>query len=96
MTVINIEAQSPLAEIVQRGEEFVISMAGRHVARVMPYAQPIAQPTLDEQLLAALDKYEKHNNIPTVTLEVDENGHIIVDEGLKNQHPDIYDWVVNG
>ena len=96
MTVINIEAQNPLAEIVKRGEEFVISMDGRHVARVMPYARPIAEPTLDEQLLEALDRYEKRNNIPTVTLEVDENGYIIVDENLKNQHPDVYDWLVNG
>ena len=48
-----------------------------------------AAPTLDERLIAAV----KARNIPTVRLETDEKGHVIID---KEKHPDIYDWVVNG
>lgn len=56
--------------------------------------QPIVKPTLvektlDEQLIEAINK----KNIPTITLEADENGNIIIDKEL---HPDIYDWAVNG
>ena len=51
--------------------------------------QPIVNPTLHEQISAAI--IEK--NIPRVRLEADENGHAFVD---KEKHPDIYDWAVNG
>lgn len=32
-------------------------------------------------------------NSKVIELEVDENGHIVID---KDQHPDLYDWAVNG
>ena len=51
--------------------------------------QPIVNPTLHEQIAAAIVT----KNIPRVRLEVDENGHTFVD---KEKHPDLYDWVVNG
>ena len=35
----------------------------------------------------------RQKNIPNVTLSADENGNAYVD---KDEHPDIYDWVVNG
>ena len=44
---------------------------------------------LEEELTAAIARA----NIPRVKLEADENGFLIVD---KDEHPDIYDWVVNG
>ena len=46
-------------------------------------------PTLDEQLLAAI----KRKNIPNKILEVNAEGHIIVD---KDKDPELYDWAVNG
>ena len=56
--------------------------------RRLPF-QPVVAPTLDEQLIAALEK----SNPKRVKLEADENGNLIID---KDQHPDIYDWAVNG
>ena len=56
--------------------------------RRLPF-QPVAAPTLEEQLKAAIVK----KNIPRVKLEADENGNVIVD---KDKHPEIYDWVMNG
>ena len=72
--------------------------------RRLPF-QPVVNPaakenakekTLDEQLTEAINSYVKRNNIPTVKLEVDENGSIIIDDRIKKEHPDIYDWAVNG
>ena len=51
--------------------------------------QPAASLSLDEQIVAATLK----RNPKRVTLPVDENGNVVVD---KEQHPDIYDWAVNG
>ncbi len=56
--------------------------------RRLPF-QPSVAPSLEERLFAAVQK----KNIPTIVLEADENGQAIVD---KEQHPDIYDWLVNG
>ena len=53
----------------------------------MPF-QPEASPTLDEQVIEAI----KARNIPTVKLETNEQGHIIID---KDKHPELYDWAVN-
>ena len=52
------------------------------------------QPT-EEQEFNANEKQmlELIKNIPTRTLEVNEQGHIIVD---KEKDPDLYDWAVNG
>jgi len=59
--------------------------------RRLPF-QPIAQPSREEKLLAAI----KAANIPVVELESDGNGHILVSEKLKSEHPETYDWLVNG
>jgi DNA-damage-inducible protein J len=56
--------------------------------RRLPF-QPESVLTLDEQLTNAICK----KNIPTVRLECDANGNLIVD---KEKHPEIYDWLVNG
>ncbi len=56
--------------------------------RRLPF-QPTVVPTLEERLFAAV----LNNNIPTIELEADENGHAVID---KDVHPDIYDWLVNG
>ena len=56
--------------------------------RRLPF-QPVASPTLDEQLIEAI----KRKNIPAVKLEVDENGHILID---RDKHPELYDWAING
>lgn len=58
------------------------------VERRLPF-QPVVAPTLDEQIIAAALK----NNPKRVELVADADGNIIVD---KDQHPDIYDWVVQG
>ena len=54
-----------------------------------PQAMPRVMPTLDEQLIAAIEA----KNIPVIDLDVDENGNIFVD---PDKDPDLYDWAVNG
>ncbi|GHV17278.1 hypothetical protein FACS18949_14170 [Clostridia bacterium] len=56
--------------------------------RGLPF-QPKVEPTLEEQLVAAVAA----KNIPTVELESDGKGNIIID---KDKHPELYDWAVNG
>jgi len=56
--------------------------------RRLPF-QPVANPTLDEQIVAAAIK----NASKKVELAVDENGNILVD---KEAHPEVYDWAING
>jgi DNA-damage-inducible protein J len=56
--------------------------------RRLPF-QPTLTPTLEERLAGAILK----KNIPTITLDADENGYAVID---KEQHPEIYDWLVNG
>jgi len=51
--------------------------------------KPTAEPTLDEQIIAAALK----RNPKRVTLKTNEKGHVIIDKDL---HPDLYDWAVNG
>ena len=51
--------------------------------------RPSVTPTLDEQLIAALEK----NPAKEYTLHVDERGNLIIDKDL---HPELYDWAVNG
>ena len=51
--------------------------------------QPAAGLTLDERLIAALEKSKPR----VIELQADENGNVIIDKEL---HPDIYDWAVNG
>lgn len=56
--------------------------------RRLPF-QPALAPTLDERLASAI----LSKNIPRVKLGADENGKAVID---KEQHPDTYDWLVNG
>ncbi len=51
--------------------------------------QPVANQTLDDQILAAIAE----KNIPTIKLASDGNGNIVVD---KDKNPDDYDWGING
>ena len=51
--------------------------------------RPNVKPTLDEQLIAALEKTPAKD----YTLNTDERGSLIIDKDL---HPDLYDWAVNG
>jgi DNA-damage-inducible protein J len=67
-----------------------IDMYYRQIIREhgLPF-QPSAEPSPRD----LLDGYALRNNIPVVTLEFDAAGNIILN---KEEHPDIYDWVVNG
>ena len=56
--------------------------------RRLPF-QPSSSLTLDDQIRAAALK----RNPKRITLETDEDGNVIID---KDEHPDIYDWAVNG
>ncbi|MCL2363497.1 MAG: type II toxin-antitoxin system RelB/DinJ family antitoxin [Defluviitaleaceae bacterium] len=56
--------------------------------RRLPF-QPVVSLAPEEQLTAAIAK----RNIPRIKLEADENGYATVN---KDEHPEIYDWVVNG
>jgi DNA-damage-inducible protein J len=40
-----------------------------------------------------LQEIIKQKNIPSIDVEVNEKGHILVD---KDKDPDLYDWAVNG
>ena len=56
----------------------------------MPFESiTIPTPMFDERLSEAIKK----SNPKRIRLEVDENGHVVVDPDL---HPEIYDWAVNG
>jgi addiction module RelB/DinJ family antitoxin len=54
--------------------------------RRLPF-QPEPIPTNQERLLSLI----KHK--PSIRLEADENGNIVID---KEKHPQVYDWAVNG
>jgi hypothetical protein len=47
------------------------------------------EQTLEEQIIAAA----LNLNPKRVSLSIDENGNVIIG---KEEHPDIYEWVVNG
>ncbi|MCL2217414.1 MAG: hypothetical protein FWB91_10410 [Defluviitaleaceae bacterium] len=58
------------------------------VERRLPFQPTVAQ-TYGEQLLDIINS----KGIPRKTVEVNEEGHIIVD---KDNDPELYDWAVNG
>ena len=96
-STINIEIDS---DIKERALQFFASIGLDQTAAIdmffrrviaeqrLPF-QPITSPTLDEQLIEALE------NTPAkeYTLDVDENGAVLID---KDKHPELYDWAVNG
>ncbi|MCL2442711.1 MAG: nucleotidyl transferase AbiEii/AbiGii toxin family protein [Treponema sp.] len=51
--------------------------------------QPIVAPTLNEQIASAAI----NNNPKIIELKTDTGENILVD---KEQHPEVYDWAVNG
>lgn len=57
--------------------------------RGLPFKPAVAEPTLDEQIIAAALR----RNPKRVSLPTDENGNVLID---KEKHPDIYEWAVNG
>jgi DNA-damage-inducible protein J len=57
--------------------------------RGLPFRPTVADLTLDEQIVAAI----LAKNQESIKLEVNEQGHVIID---KEKHPQIYDWAVNG
>ena len=56
--------------------------------RRLPFQPTVAQ-TYGEQVLDII----KRKNIPHKAVEVNADGHIIVD---KDKDPELYDWAVNG
>ena len=58
------------------------------VERRLPF-QPTAAQTYGEQVLDLI----RRRNIPRKAVEVNAEGHIIVD---KDKDPELYDWAVNG
>ena len=57
--------------------------------RRLPFQPAAAEPTLDEQIVAAALK----RNPKRISLDSDENGNVIID---KEKNPDIYEWAVEG
>jgi len=57
----------------------------------------VATPQNNENILdiKIMEAFKKLS-VPTVRLEADENGNVILDEKMKTEHPDIYEWAVNG
>ncbi len=84
------ESAAQLLESMGLDHTTAIDMYYRQIIkeRRLPF-QPEAALTLDEQLAAAIRK----RTIPTVRLECDESGNLVVD---KEKHPEVYDWLVNG
>ena len=56
--------------------------------RRLPF-QPVATPTIDEQIVVSALK----NAHKKIELTTDANGSVIIDKEL---HPEIYDWAANG
>jgi DNA-damage-inducible protein J len=56
--------------------------------RGLPF-QPKYEPSLEEQIYEAAMK----GNPEIIKLKTDESGHIIIN---KDEHPELYDWAVNG
>lgn len=90
---INADVKEQATQLLARmgiDQTTAIDMYYRQIIkeRRLPF-QPEVSMTLEEQFLAAIEK----KNIPTVRLECDEDGNLIVD---KDKHPEIHDWLVNG
>lgn len=83
------ERATQLLEHMGIDQTTVIDMFYRQiiVERCLPF-QPVAAPTLDEQIIAAALK----DSPKRVELGADADDNIIVD---KERHPDIYDWTTD-
>ena len=94
---INVRIDSEIKELatallVRMGldQTTAIEMFFRQIIaeRRLPF-QPVVSPTLDEQIVAAAIR----KNPKEIELKTDKDGNILID---KKQHPDIYNWAVNG
>ena len=83
------EAATTLLARMGIDQTIAIDMFFRKIiaVRTLPF-QPEPLPTAGEQLLAAI----KHKDIPHKEVEVNAEGHIIVDE---DKDPELY-WAVHG
>jgi addiction module RelB/DinJ family antitoxin len=85
------ETATPLLASMGLYHTTVVEMLYRQIIRErrLPF-----QPTADEPNYAQqLHDIIKRKNIPHKTVEVNAEGHIIVD---KDKDPELYDWAVNG
>lgn len=96
-SIINVEIDSDVKEQASQlfasiglDQTAAIDMFFRRVIaeQRIPF-QPMTNSTLDDQLIKALEK----TPIKEYTLDVDENGTILID---KDKHPELYDWAING
>ena len=94
---INISVDTDVANLATQilekmgiDQQTAIDMFFRQVIaeRQLPF-QPKPMQTYGEQVLEIV----KRKNIPHKTVDVDSNGHIVVD---KDKDPELYDWAVNG
>ena len=85
-----IEAATQLLERMGMDQTTAIDMFYRQIIaeRRLPFQPTVAQ-TYGEQMLDLIKK----KGIPRKTVDVDDEGHIIVD---KDKDPELYDWAVNG
>ena len=88
MDVINLATQ--ILERMGLDQQTAIDMFFRQiiVERQLPF-QPKPMQTYGEQVLEIV----KRKNIPHKAVDVNPDGHIVVD---KDKDPELYDWAVNG
>jgi len=69
----------------------IVKLPPEKVSKALSFVLYLAQEPddIDKRLLDLISK----SGIPTVELETDINGNLLIDPNL---HPDIYDWAVNG
>ena len=84
------ELATQLLERMGLDQTTAIDMFFRQIIaeRRLPFQPAVAQ-TYGEQVLDII----RRKNIPNITLSADENGNAYID---KEQHPELYDWAVNG
>jgi len=94
---VNVKIDSQIKELAAQlldkmgiDQTTAIDMFYRQIIaeRRLPFQPTVAQ-SYGEQLLDIV----KHKGIPNITLTADQNGHAYID---KENHPDLYDWAVNG
>jgi len=94
---VNVKIDSHIKELATKllnqmglDQTTAIEMYYRQIIaeRRLPF-QPVVTSTLDERIAALAVK----NAAKIVELTADKKGNILID---KNQHPEVYDWAVNG
>lgn len=84
------ETAAQLLESMGLDHTTAIDMYYRQIIaeRKLPF-QPVSGLSIDEQLADTIQR----KKIPSVRLESDENGNLIVD---RSKNPEVYDWLANG